>query len=51
MDNESTITAPTLLELMDKLDAATPPGKVAVVREFKPSSEGWSLEYTLKDRL
>lgn len=52
MDKDSTtITVPTLDELMDKLEDATPAGKVAVVREFKPSSEGWSVEYYLKEKL
>ena len=49
-----TITAPTLSELMDKLEAATPPGKVAIVGQIIPSIDDggvWIVEYYLRDSI
>ena len=55
---EITITAPTLEELIDKLDAATPAGKVAVVQGSLEVTKGdplvkeiWKVTYKLRDRI
>lgn len=49
----SVLTAPTLSELMDKLEAAMPPGKFVVVKESSIICKDgeWSVEYYLKDRI
>lgn len=52
MDNgstERTITAPTLNMLMDRIEAATPPGMVAVAKLMQRIDGGdWRVEVRFK---
>lgn len=53
MDSK-TITAPTLDELMDKLEDATPVGKFAAIKVgglIKKATGLWEVTFTLKERL